>query len=400
MPSIRERLTTLRGTVAQAHQRHVRRVAEKSDPASQAERDIAYGRELRRRRYRWGGPLQTLVTATRLSKVPNVTQLGVSKNEVSRYWGRHTVWSKPLLTAKSSHDYVREIREGREGKAELCNLHNATSKQTVLEFGCGIGNDVVGWLLDSDAKLVHAVDISAHALALTRQRLSLHRFDRDRVRLWQVPEEGVELPFEDGSIDRINSLGVVHHTTDPEAILREFHRVLAPDGEARLMNYNAASVRVHLDFAYRFQIRRGDYPGISPRQALERHADLGAPVVHCWEPSEFCDIAETAGFECAFLGGYFMPGEIKRFEGMALAALADERFSGPSREFIEAVEYDTDGLLRFNGLLCGQGGSYLLRKQPVTDAADDARSPTVENGVRRLRLERRRERQQGGSADG
>ena len=49
------------------------------------------------------------------------------------------------------------------------------------------------------------------------------------------------LPFAEATFDRVTSNGVLHHTPDMPAALREIHRVLKPQGETRVIVYNRAS---------------------------------------------------------------------------------------------------------------------------------------------------------------
>ncbi len=44
-------------------------------------------------------------------------------------------------------------------------------------YGCGPGNDLVGFLLWGHARQVIGIDISRKALELARRRLALHRID-------------------------------------------------------------------------------------------------------------------------------------------------------------------------------------------------------------------------------
>ena len=45
-----------------------------------------------------------------------------------------------------------------------------------------------------------------------------------------IEGDAERLPFEDASFDRVSSNGVLHHTPDMSAALREIRRVLRPGG--------------------------------------------------------------------------------------------------------------------------------------------------------------------------
>ena len=50
------------------------------------------------------------------------------------------------------------------------------------------------------------------------------------------------LPFADATFDRASSNGVLHHTPDMPAALREIHRVLQPGGTATIIVYHRDSL--------------------------------------------------------------------------------------------------------------------------------------------------------------
>ncbi len=98
---------------------------------------------------------------------------------------------------------------------------------TVLDFGCG-----TGWLarcLATMGATVIATDVSSNALDLGRKfiardplaaelHIDFRRFD------------GVRLPADDASVDRIVSFDAFHHVLDQGATLAEMARVLRPGG--------------------------------------------------------------------------------------------------------------------------------------------------------------------------
>lgn len=338
-----------------------------------ADLDIRVGHLRKKIRFLWGGPLQFLCTLWGKRNVPSpmlTENRRADDSRVSRYWGGHSVWAKPILTRRQSFAYLEEITDGRPRKRWLNDLHNVAAGGTVLEYGCGTGNDLTGWVATSKAGRIFAVDVSAQAMELARQRVALHPEVEGRVEFCLISETDPRLPYEDESIDRVNSMGVIHHTSEPQAILEELYRVLKPGAEARIMNYNPVSVRIHLTFGFVMQVRRGDYPGLRSVEAFENHADLRAPIVNCWHPDVWVEMGRKAGFDAAFLGGFFMPGEAESFWRLARQAVADPELATEDREFLEELEETDDGLLAYRGRLAGQGGSYVLRKGDLGDFAD------------------------------
>ena len=66
------------------------------------------------------------------------------------------------------------------------------------------------------------------------------------------------VPVADESVDYAQSLGVIHHTSDPGAVLKEIHRAPKPNGRACVMVYNRDSVWLHLYTAYERMICEGE----------------------------------------------------------------------------------------------------------------------------------------------
>jgi ubiquinone/menaquinone biosynthesis C-methylase UbiE len=105
----------------------------------------------------------------------------------------------------------------------------------VLEVGCGSG--FASQLFAEAGANVTAVDLTAWAVATTQARFAAFTLSGD---VRQADAE--QLPFDDSSFDLVFSWGVIHHTTDMDAALRELVRVLRPGGELVLMLYNRQSL--------------------------------------------------------------------------------------------------------------------------------------------------------------
>ena len=106
----------------------------------------------------------------------------------------------------------------------------------VLEVGVGMGADHAEWACNGPRTLT-GVDLTPRAIDHTRTRLTI--LDRTSRLLVGDAEN---LPFPNESFDLVYSWGVLHHSPDTIAAIREVHRVLRPGGEARVMIYHSRSI--------------------------------------------------------------------------------------------------------------------------------------------------------------
>lgn len=104
------------------------------------------------------------------------------------------------------------------------------NNRRVLELGCGIGADAVGFIR-AGAEYT-GVDISRAALRQARQWFRLAGVDgglvhADAAELMQHARQA--------SFDLIYCFDALHRMENPEAVLRQARRAIRPDGEFRLM---------------------------------------------------------------------------------------------------------------------------------------------------------------------
>jgi ubiquinone/menaquinone biosynthesis C-methylase UbiE len=101
-----------------------------------------------------------------------------------------------------------------------------------LEVGCGQGT-IVNYLAPRGARMT-GIDMSSESLRRA-QAGAEEMGHADRVRLMRADAE--HLPFPDASFDAVVSCGVLHHTPDIRAGLREIHRVARPGARVMVMLY-------------------------------------------------------------------------------------------------------------------------------------------------------------------
>jgi ubiquinone/menaquinone biosynthesis C-methylase UbiE len=120
---------------------------------------------------------------------------------------------------------------------ELC--YESAAGLDVLDVGCGQGIDLVQYAVAGARPT--GVDLTPRHVQLARAHLASMGFEP------VVLEGDAEaLPFDDQSFDRASSNGVLHHTSDMSAAMREIRRVLRPGGSATVIVYNRDSLHYWL----------------------------------------------------------------------------------------------------------------------------------------------------------
>lgn len=107
--------------------------------------------------------------------------------------------------------------------------------QRVLELGCGAGFDAYEFVRNGADYF--GIDITPENPLRTRAHLKHFGL------VPHVVEADIErVPFADESFDAVYSNGVIHHTPDPNAVFREAHRVMRPNGRLWVIVYNRDSL--------------------------------------------------------------------------------------------------------------------------------------------------------------
>lgn len=114
----------------------------------------------------------------------------------------------------------------------------AWKDKEVLEIGCGIGTDSINFAR-AGAKLT-ALELSEKSLEITKKRFEVYGLKADFV---FGDTEHLSSYFPDKKFDLVYSFGVIHHTPDPEAAIKEIEKVIKPGGELRLMLYSKYSTK-------------------------------------------------------------------------------------------------------------------------------------------------------------
>jgi ubiquinone/menaquinone biosynthesis C-methylase UbiE len=140
--------------------------------------------------------------------------------------------------APGSAGYFHRLLEGRRAYAPWMSAalgYAGTAGMAVLDVGCGQGLDLAQYAMAGAS--VTGIDLTPRHVELARAHLDALGLSGS-----VVLGDAEALPFAEESFDRVSSNGVLHHTPDMGAALREIRRVLRPAAEVRIIVYNRSSL--------------------------------------------------------------------------------------------------------------------------------------------------------------
>lgn len=208
--------------------------------------------------------------------------------EVQDYWDSSPCFTKRSSAPRDSKQFMDET-EARKFKSEPAipgfAEYEKWAGKRVLEIGCGIGIDSVNFARAGAE--VTAIDLSEESLKIARKRSEL---------------AGVEIVFRclnaedriwNRNSDLIYAFGSIHHSPNPDSILRNLHSNLKHDGTLKLMVYNKYSWKslwVLLKYGH------GKFWKFKELIARYSEAQTGCPVTHTYSRRELRTMLERNGF--------------------------------------------------------------------------------------------------------
>lgn len=180
--------------------------------------------------------------------------------------------SGALAAFLSNWAALPEAAERYRLKYELLNVK---SGETVLDLGCGAGDDLVrfGQFAGASGRVV-GVDINEAMIATARERVA-------ELGMPQVETRHIEpgpLPFADMSFDAVHTERVLMHVPDIDPTIREIVRVLRPGGRVVACELDRASVvwdLPDLDLQARLSHVQGGPNPLMGRQLVRRFRQAG-----------------------------------------------------------------------------------------------------------------------------
>ena len=147
------------------------------------------------------------------------------------------------------YDPLVKLMGGGSAHRQLIDQAHLQPGQRILEIGCGTGTLTI--LVKTLHPAVEIVGLDPDPKALDRAR---RKADRQQVSLRLDRGFSDELPYPDGSYDRVLSAFMFHHLKrdEKEQSLHEIRRVLRPGGSLHLLDFRGAHDRSHGFLAHLF----------------------------------------------------------------------------------------------------------------------------------------------------
>lgn len=177
---------------------------------------------------------------------------------------------------RSARDVRREV-EGLLGRP-------LRAGEVVLDAGCGTGWGAAGLRCAVPGLRVVGSDLSAGMLGRAASAGAAPLLQADATRL----------PLRTGSVDVLLCRGVLHHLPDVGAALREWRRVLRPDGAVVVASEPTPAVEAHGGVLVRALLPLLRRP-LTPEEDFWEVASMAANL-HVFRLDELADAARSAGF--------------------------------------------------------------------------------------------------------
>jgi SAM-dependent methyltransferase len=236
-----------------------------------------------------GARLWTLVEAQaeRAGKARRLETGDSYKDQVQRQWNQNPVGSEHARASQPrTLEWFLEIERHRYGvyapwmpETMEFGKHGG---HDVLEIGSGVGTDLAQFAR-------HGASVTDVDLAAGHLRLAEENFRLRGLRGRFIHHDAESLPFSENSFDLVYSHGVLHHTPNTAAVVREIYRVLRPGGRAIVMVYAENSWHYWRKLVWLFGVKEGVLETLSMGEimsrSVERSANEARPLVKVYTRS-------------------------------------------------------------------------------------------------------------------
>ncbi|OJJ45101.1 hypothetical protein ASPZODRAFT_70674 [Penicilliopsis zonata CBS 506.65] len=227
------------------------------------------------------------------------------------YYDHDTSWPFPLS---------RALRAMEDRLADALDLQQGAY---VLDAGCGVGHVAIH-LVTKYGFRIQGIDIVDHHLLKSQRNIVRHGLSDDQFAVRKMDYHHLD-GFADSVFDGVYTMETFVHATDPQAVLRNFFRVLRPGGRIALFEYDHELV---------------DDPEEAMALSMKKINEIAAmPTNSVSQPGVFQAMLEDAGFTDVVVRDYSpnIQPMTRFFYLLAYIPFIIVRFLGLERFFINTV---------------------------------------------------------------
>ncbi len=213
--------------------------------------------------------------------------------EVRNYWNARPCNIRHSTSEIGTEEYFNQV-EARKYFVEphipgFADFEKWRGKK-VLEVGCGLGTDTINFARAGAD--VTAIDLSSESLALAKKRAEVFGLS-DKIKFYEANAEQLAdfIPAE--KYDLIYSFGVIHHSPNPDGILRHLRENFThADTKLKIMVYYRYSWKV----LWMVLIEGGKFWKLDEIIAKHSEAQTGCPITYSYSKNTAKTLAGD-GFE-------------------------------------------------------------------------------------------------------
>jgi len=147
----------------------------------------------------------------------------INITDVQEYWDRRPCNIRHSLLEVGTLAYFEEVTNRRSivepHLIPFAGFGNWKG-MSVLEIGCGIGTDAVRFA--QGGAIYTGIDLSQNSVSITKQRFDLYGLEGN---IFQANAEELSKALGNKKFDLIYSLGVIHHTPNPQKVVDQLKKL-------------------------------------------------------------------------------------------------------------------------------------------------------------------------------
>jgi len=180
------------------------------------------------------------------------------------------------------------IREQEKKDGRIRHTLRMIEGKNVLDVGCAAGG--LSKAIAERGSNVHAIDVLDESIKIAKEFNNVEGKTRYEVR------DLLKNPFPENSFDCVTFLETIEHVENPATYIKEFYRILKPNGFLVLSTPNATSLK---NILYALSHRKKSKRDILAKEISSEPRNVGTQLEHInnWDFPTLIRLLDRCGFE-------------------------------------------------------------------------------------------------------